>query len=330
MGHRANLIIIKDAAYSLYYSHWCANTMPNNLFWGPEAAVAFIERQEPTTGWLDSAWAEGGALVDLDRKYLLWYGGEDTKYEIPLRRHLIRMMQPLWPGWTIEWAAAGILDMAAYLGYPSVKLQSLSKEPSASISLIPEPKDGWVRTLASMIYPDGELRVYPVQSEVEEYLLQGPQLLASLEQSTGCRELDLNEWPKETPDQGFHLDLRAGTIDIWYAPDIGMLLHQIRALWPGWIVTDRKDQYESQIRLAGGRIRFQTENWEELTERLTTSLLGSHSSPVDFIRQVAQLKEEAGEQLEINPHALVDEPQDVPLNTRMKLLHYAIANMAEA
>lgn len=70
------------------------------------------------------------------------------------------------------------------------------------------------------------------------------------------------------------------------------------------------------------------ENPQELTERLTSHLLGSHSSPVDTIKEFARLKAEAGEEIEVNPHALVDEPQDIPLDTREQLLRYAVANMA--
>ncbi|GGF88261.1 hypothetical protein GCM10010912_36900 [Paenibacillus albidus] len=328
MGHRANLIIIRERTYSLYYSHWCAITLPSDLFWGPEAAVEFIEQQEPAEGWLDNAWAEGGALVDLDRQYLLWYGGEDVKYEIPLRRHLLKMMLPLWPGWTMEWASAGILDMGAYIGYPLEKLYSKNSRTVTPLKLESEPKDGWVRLVASVVYLDGELRLYPVQSELEDYLLQGPQLVESLEKSAGFPELDLNEWPQETPDQGFHLNLPDKAIDVWYAPDAGTLLQQLREAWPGWKVTDHKDRYEAQVRLTEGKLLFKKDNPGELTECLTSYLLRSHSSPIDVIKQIVQLKEEAGENIEVNPHALVDEPQDIPQDTREQLLRYAIANMA--
>ncbi|MCZ4149549.1 hypothetical protein BZG21_34615, partial [Escherichia coli] len=120
--------------------------MPENLFWGPEAALEFIKRQELTTAWLEPAWAEGGALMDLDRQVLLWYGGEDVNYEIPLRRHLIRMMKPLWPGWSIEWAPAGILDLAEYVGHPTDELTERTNKRGEPAALVPESAEGWVRT----------------------------------------------------------------------------------------------------------------------------------------------------------------------------------------
>ncbi|GIP11396.1 hypothetical protein P4H94_06290 [Paenibacillus macerans] len=55
MGQRANLIIVRNNYYELYYSHWCANTLPKDLFWGEQHAVKFIEMQKQVeeSGWLD-------------------------------------------------------------------------------------------------------------------------------------------------------------------------------------------------------------------------------------------------------------------------------------
>ena len=86
MGQRANLILVEKGKYQLFYSHWCANTLPRDLFWGPDHAQAFIRIQRPVgdSGWLDDVWAEGGAILDIDRKCLLLYGGEDILYDVPL------------------------------------------------------------------------------------------------------------------------------------------------------------------------------------------------------------------------------------------------------
>lgn len=71
MGQRANLILVEAGKYQLFYSHWCANTLPRDLFWGPDHAQAFIRIQRPVgdSGWLDDVWAEGGAILDIDRNF---------------------------------------------------------------------------------------------------------------------------------------------------------------------------------------------------------------------------------------------------------------------
>jgi hypothetical protein len=77
VGHRANLLLVEGSEYRLFYSHWCANTLQRDLFWGPTHAAAFIgiQREVDDSGWLDDVWAEGGALLDLDRHHFLLFGG---------------------------------------------------------------------------------------------------------------------------------------------------------------------------------------------------------------------------------------------------------------
>jgi hypothetical protein len=55
MGQRANLLIIESGRGTLYYDHWCANRLDDELFWGPEEALHFIAsaiRSARTAGWM--------------------------------------------------------------------------------------------------------------------------------------------------------------------------------------------------------------------------------------------------------------------------------------
>ena len=93
MGQRAVLIIAENEKYEIYYDHWCANTLDSYLFWGPEEAVSFIRKHDPEKGyWLNDVWCEGAVLVDLDKKKLLFFGGEDIIYEIPLGRGYLELL----------------------------------------------------------------------------------------------------------------------------------------------------------------------------------------------------------------------------------------------
>src|SRR5438874_1905161 len=118
MGQRANLVVVRNGAWKLFYDHWCANRLDTELFWGPGLATQFIEQRaalEDRNDWLDEVWAEGAAIVDHDHQTLLWYGGEDILYDIPRRRVLLEMMQSQWPAWMIRWAAGGIAEIGAYV-----------------------------------------------------------------------------------------------------------------------------------------------------------------------------------------------------------------------
>jgi hypothetical protein len=80
MGQRANFVVVEPAGYELFYSHWGANTVDRDVFFGPETTLEYFRRQrvvQPPHGWLDEVWAEGGALLDCARYTLLYFGGED-------------------------------------------------------------------------------------------------------------------------------------------------------------------------------------------------------------------------------------------------------------
>jgi len=111
MGQRANLITFENGEYTLRYDHWCANRLDKILFWGVSYALDYFDAQERVgeEGWLDEVWAEGGAMLDLDKKHLLWWGGEDVLFDLPLRRVYLKLQEKNWNGWTIEWAYRGLL-----------------------------------------------------------------------------------------------------------------------------------------------------------------------------------------------------------------------------
>src|ERR1700743_2655913 len=105
MGQCANLIVISNGQADVYYTHHRANTLDQDLFWGPQYALGFIRAQRQVTpnDLLNELWAQGGAVMDLDQKRLIWFGGEDVSCWLPLRRVHVDLMGRLWQGWTVEW-----------------------------------------------------------------------------------------------------------------------------------------------------------------------------------------------------------------------------------
>ena len=65
MGHRANLVIVTETGYELYYDHWIANTLPFQVFWGLEHALKLIrlQAQREPDQWTNPVYAEGGVLI---------------------------------------------------------------------------------------------------------------------------------------------------------------------------------------------------------------------------------------------------------------------------
>lgn len=120
MGHRANYAIRRDDDVELFYSHWGALTVPQNFFWGPKYADAFIRTHtacDPKDDWLDEAWGEGGVALDYDDKVITMFGGEALGHP-PLRATFTALMAALWrsEGWDVVWAESGMPAIASAVG----------------------------------------------------------------------------------------------------------------------------------------------------------------------------------------------------------------------
>ncbi|RUT30494.1 hypothetical protein EJP77_11690 [Paenibacillus zeisoli] len=329
MGQRANLIIVRNESYELYYSHWCANTLPQDLFWGEQYAIQFIEMQTRVdeSGWLDDVWAEGGAILDLDKKKLIFYGGEDLLYDIPLRKLYLKLMRTTWQDWEIEWAYEGILDLATYVGYPKEKVLTSSEIDINYLSLAPPEEKSWVDTVASVKFSQNELLLFPISGGVDIYLSYGPDLINNIDKSFGYKSISLKEWSKDFPMGGFHIDITSNRLEYWHANDIPNISQELRSKWPDWDVIENYDNYESQYNSTNGLLEFQDISQHQLLRELKVLLLSEPSNPINAIECFIKKEADAGKKVEVNPHALKNDRYELPKNVKEEILEFAIDNL---
>lgn len=328
MGQRANLIIIRNTAYELFYSHWCANTLPNDLFWGEAYALKFIEMQARVdeSGWLDDVWAEGGAVLDLKRKKLILYGGEEIQYDIPLRNLYLKLMSNTWHGWDIQWAHRGIVDLATYVGYPKEKVVTGAKDDRNDISLAPPEEKNWVNTVASVKFSDNELLLFPLCAEVDVYLSYGPELIKNIDKSNGYKSISLDEWSMEFPTGGFHMDLGSKRLAFWHAHDMPNKPQELHLDWSDWEVIDHYSDYETQYICTNGMLKFKETSQHDLLEKLKRILLKESSNPLDTVEYFVKKESDAGRTVEMSPHALRYNGNELPMKVREEILNSAITS----
>ncbi|MCA9098170.1 MAG: hypothetical protein KDA36_07285, partial [Planctomycetaceae bacterium] len=306
MGHRANLIIIENHEWSLYYSHWCANTITSDLFWGPQHAVNFTRKQSEVdeSGWLDDIWAEGAAVIDCDHRVLLLYGGEDILYDVPLRRIYLEMLRRVWSEWDIRWACEGIAEIADYVEYHRSKVLSTDEDMHTSVdSLSPPEQRDWTDIVGSFRDAGNRLRLFPLPGDVESYLFAGPNLEVLCDRSISMENIPLDEWLGDSfPSGGFHVDLTAMRVDYWTAKDVPNIPRKISEIWRGWNVMWHRDEFESQLDATAGRIRFPNRTRKMLEQRLREILLRDcERSPVKTILEITDKLRKEGKDVQINP-----------------------------
>ena len=116
MGHRTNYILIENQEYEIYYAHWDANIIGRKLFYGADSLVQYIRPLSVSEKLLDTIWAEGSVVIDVDKQYLLFWGDEFLWHKPLLVKYFIKMLtDTTWKGWNIEWANEGQIDVARYL-----------------------------------------------------------------------------------------------------------------------------------------------------------------------------------------------------------------------
>ena len=325
MGQRANLIVIEDGNRQMFYTHWRANTLPTDLFWGPDHATKFVRVQRPVafdeTGWLDDVWSEGGAVIDHDARVFLLYGGEDIAYEVAYRRAYLEAVRRVWEGWEVRWAYEGIAEMADYVGYPrEAVLTRDDRAPDKPRGLKPPTHADGTRAVASVARGRGVHTFYPLMDE--DVIYEGPSLLESAARFPGEATLDV----ADVPAGGFHLDVERKKIDFWCARDLPEGADGVARYWPGWVVTWHRDRYESQLELAGDALVFGEPDPQALRRRLKDLLLFEEKrNGVDALLSSIERLEECGSEVtEINPLATRDASVSLSREERLRIVERAL------
>ncbi|MDQ2627934.1 MAG: hypothetical protein M3Y90_13180 [Actinomycetota bacterium] len=246
MGNRANVVVVENSDWRMHYAHCTSYRMLDAFIGGPELALHYATSMEPCpkTQWVDALWADGGAVIDRDRRRLLFFGDE-LMTAIPERRAMLKVLDALWPGWTVSYAYDGVAEIADYVGgqphvyewskCPPVKLARNRKAPAQVVSVID---------------PTGRVRLWPL-CWADSQAWNGPALLDKLP-GPGLARLQLQTHPAG----GVHVDVGRKTMAEWHTADTMGICRELPDLWPGWRTESWADRFEEQARRCGPALRL--------------------------------------------------------------------------
>ena len=290
MGHRANYVILEGDRREIYYSHWGATAIPQDVFMGPRACLDYFRSFTPQDDLLDDCWCEGAALIDLNEHRLCFYGGEDILNCQAYQRMEVEVLKPLWNNWRVEWAGQGLFDIIAALGLDPTpyRLRKHNVRP-----LVPEP-ELWAETLVT-----GENQTYCVNIFLSDLLSQGPALLARLAR-----------WPhRQVPAEtdlsgGLHIDPANRRLH-WWSGRAQENLALERLIWPGWTLSRHQGGLPQQLTQAGTTSSSLLEE-----EAILDHILGCLNHRSTFQpAEVLQNLEAAGKSVtDVHPHFLDHRP----------------------
>jgi hypothetical protein len=277
MGHRATYVLIERGAPAYYRSQFGAWDLPAQLLGGPEATEALIRDRDPAEGLLDYVWAEGGILLDMVERCVLFFGGAGVAYAPDKRRILLRVLSLAWQGWSVQWAACWVVDFARYLKLDlslvltdplEERLSYWQEDPDRCVTseATTEPKH-----LITVKYADGRITDCRVVHHAIKLLLQGPALL---DQLTGEPAPVL---PHERDDlrSGAYLDLQTTTIWLWEPGELDLgVLQEIGRRWVGWQVDGHVEGLPRHVLLSGRDPTDIMIPEQESARALTETLIG--------------------------------------------------------
>ena len=332
MGQRANLITVEDGEHTLRYDHWVANRLDDILFWGADYALSYFDAQETVgeDGWLDEIWAEGGAVLDLDKRHLLWWGGEDVNHELPVRRVYLKLQKKVWHDWTIEWAHRGIVDLAECIGLPKEKVLSHRENLSSAVQLKMPEKKTWVKTLGGIETASGETKLFPLLGEAEDYLRNGTSLVNQCHREEGLRKLNWEGWEEngEFPRGGFLINEKHKMVEFWQVRDCPNVVEDMKRLWEDWDVVWHQDDYEFQSKKLKGKVVLPEINETEIIERLRGNLLREDGKlGIESALVTNEVLRNEGMSVEINPWLFKSHHVINPLETKQQIWQKAFGEL---
>lgn len=310
MGSRAHYVLVRNGSWELYYSQWGAEGLALDLAPGPVSATHFIEEQVRRDRWMDDVWCEGVALVDHDKRVLLF---QASMYEQDFvqRACFFRVLLRTWPGWQVRWDS-GLREVRAYVGDPAMEPADTNDDHVASV--FPDPgkpideympidslEDLYADVKIITVEDDNGVAAYAVRHGFLCHLLDlGPALTGRL-----FRRLEEQHLPV-VPEGGLHIDTVQRRISGWTLPIWHPSTEEITARWPGWTWTSWEDRFWEQARAARGALIFPESDLRRGYAWLHAAVQEHpHDNPAAYLRaRVDELRSEGNEVLYTGPGAL--------------------------
>ncbi|WP_411101761.1 hypothetical protein [Streptomyces sp. cmx-4-9] len=221
---------------------WGAIGLDLDLMAGPDVLLPLLHRLGAAPGpdgWYPDDEAHGGAVVDPDRKVLLFFAWDAPSASAPTRAAALALLRGAWPGWDVRWSYAGQTGLRGYLGLDPE--QDLSG-PIGSF-VCPAPGLAGAPAAVATVGPD---RCHVLDGVNEHPVTEGPALLERL------RSVPRHLTYGGHADAGIHVDPQRRRVG-WWLTGAQEHAERVPARWPGWTVEFWEDRWSEHARAAPGR-----------------------------------------------------------------------------
>ena len=319
MGSRANYVIIEDGRRELFYSHWGAQKIDRDFFFGPDVASSVVRSTEPKapSEILDDIWCEGSAVIDFDARRLQCWGGEDVCFEPRLRKLWLQLVVISWPNWQVSWAEDGICDVAQVFGIPLPSVQKCTMEDVILSDEELLKKDSRCsRTFVTIRQNDGQLADRSVGTPLDCFIRKGPRIIELIEQLPTCSV------PNEDGPQQECLFIDLPERSLWLNFGNSCVLpqwtHVVETHWPGWEVHQHCWGMERHLALTNRDPCPFFKPLRDHLPRIGEIILGSDTDPHALLELLKRARGKDEPLTHLNPHFLTAHRLEMSKEERME------------
>ncbi len=229
MGNRANYILKKDNDFDIYYSHWRAINVVQDLTLGQKRFSKFVKKFDKTGELLNEPWIEACVLVDFDNEKLTFWETE-VLFETSIREEYLNQLANIWSNWTIRFAEKEMFEIEKELNIKYTSEQKIDLEYGSLEQLSDFSENDEYFSCLVILKENNKYNVkYINGGQEEEITLIGEQIIGKLKQMKN-RKLK-----KENSDNFFSffiIDIDTNTL--WINQSINGLEKELKSLWKDW------------------------------------------------------------------------------------------------
>lgn len=295
MGSRLGVIVKTIDGWDIRYDHWSAQTLGRDIALdGYEATLTRIRQMAPygvdTPQEMKSApWLEGTLFIDMTTKRIVWAEESEGCYLPWLINALIELT---WPGWTAIWSPEGTRGTLRATGadtdiiYTDHSFKDLGDFDAASDMApwtISNETDAF-----SCTTENNKTITWGNYIDLENIALLGPNKMHTLVNKViqGCNEGKPWQWNLQThnkqPEKGIHIDYINKTIKWWSIYEDDWAINPFNALWPGWTLHSKGDNYEWHENITGYKMRDWKQDVAQCKNSLTQTIKqGIRTNPIE-------------------------------------------------
>ena len=282
MSEPAIFVLIRDGDRRYYQDPFAHMFLFRELLWGPDALERWLCEGEEIDRWTEEA--IGGAVVDFDRRILVWHG-ESGMLSIPKVRSLYdTLLNTAWPGFDVRFAAGSTQDLAEAAGEHSeqeddevpdrfetvqeaagfdedelpgdrliegrVSDDTLGSDEEAAETYENDMEDIFdeddERAWITIVDEEGAVRHRNLQEVSQDLITADPDVVTNL------LRLPPGDMPSESVvNGGIWIDIPRREVGVWGGPEILRDLDQMKNAWDGFRVRWAEDGYAEQCAVSG-------------------------------------------------------------------------------